>query len=141
MSSAPFDSIQFTTYNYNYYGRQVYVQELVRNLSVALLTTFISAGDTQQRCHVLGSSARGETIICHEFIPSHFGSCPDVLFIVCPEPCTLLCHEDLVTFSSPYPSRFTTTQPPYYGTILIPLPSVVDEPAINPRPEPATYPD
>ena len=122
---------QLCSYTYQYYGRSVYTQQLIRGHSLALFTTIISPSDPKQACTLLASTARGQTVIRHEYTPSRFGSCPDVLFIICSEPCTVICNEDLVSFSSQHSATFTTTQPAFYGTRIVPLPSL-DTPGEDP---------
>ena len=132
-----------TAYTYQYYGRSVYTQQCTRGLNTHIFTTIVTPHDPRQRCDSLCSSVQGEVTVRHEFTPSRFGSCPDVLFITCPEPCTFLCNEDIITLSSPYTPHFTTSQPPNYGAHIIPLPAI-DIPLTQPEPpvaiEPYQYP-
>ena len=133
---------QLCSYVYQYYGRSIYTQQVIRG-SVALFTTIVSSANPSQRCDIFGSSVRGQAVIRHEYLPSRFGSCPDVLFIVCPEPCTFICNEDLVSFTSKNTTCFTTSQLAFYGARIIPLPPI-DSPGEDAEPtmtlEPLRYP-
>ena len=119
---APHFPDQLTCYAYQCYGRTVYTQQVTRRLSVSIFTTIISPVDPTQPATITRTNEDGITRIRHEFIPSRFGEAPDTLFITCPDPCSVLSYEGLLSFSGPHSATFTTVQPSHYGAQYTPLP-------------------